>query len=100
MYLLPCCERGGTFNVHGLYPSLTTQRRKTILAERDSLILEFIEYYSLQGFDKPPYPAAKMSKFLETTKKLLNAIAHKTAKLKVCPHLRLMMLHLRFALIT
>jgi hypothetical protein len=64
-----------------LFPSL--QRRKTILAERDSLILEFIEYYGLQDFDKPPYSEAKMTKFLETTKKLLNAIMQKTMKLKV-----------------
>jgi hypothetical protein len=59
------------------------QRRKTILAERDSLILEFIDYYGLQDFDKPPYSEAKMTKFLETTKKLLNAIMQKTMKLKV-----------------
>lgn len=58
------------------------ERRKTILAERDSLILEFIDYYGLQDFDKPPYSEAKMTKFLETTKKLLNAIMQKTMKLK------------------
>lgn len=53
------------------------------MAERDGLILEFIEYYSLTGFEKPPYSEAAISKFLETTKRLLNGILQKTQKLTV-----------------